>query len=96
MRVAVPGSNSGERFAEYEKERALLVSAVSTRTTGRLVRRESGDVSRAVRPGMAGPGPHLFSAADCQPQIFAEAADKSKSTTETRRHREETRSQILS
>jgi hypothetical protein len=40
------------------------VGAVSTRATGCLERRESGDVSQAVRLGMAGPEPHLISAAD--------------------------------
>jgi len=55
------GVKAGFHLAEYGKERALLVGVVSTRATGRLARRESGDVSQAMRSGLAGPGPHLFS-----------------------------------
>lgn len=72
MRVVVAGSNPSSRVAEHEKERALLAGAVSTCATGCLVQRESGDVSQAVRPGMAGPGPHLFSE-PLSPRIFTDS-----------------------
>jgi len=60
MRIVVGGQTRDCGLQSTGRNEHSLVSVVPTRATGCLMQRESGDVSQAVRLGLAGFRPHLF------------------------------------